>query len=265
MPPKYVAPDIALKAFSCPVCGALADQDWFNLVPKQITSGDRTPRVITAAILENFREQVPADFDERQQHNTAVKYGEKFVTKKIFVDTAPWNGNERELVNLYLSRCRSCEELSVWHHDTVLYPATPYDIEPNSDMNDDIKVDFLEARSILDFSPRGAAALLRLCIQKLCKQLGQPGDNINDDIKNLVKSGLDTRVQKILDVVRVIGNESVHPGTIDLRDDRGTAQKLFELVNRIAYDTITHKREVEALYDSLPKTKRDAIEKRDSK
>ena len=132
-------------------------------------------------------------------------------------------------------------------------------------MNEDIKIDFLEAMSILDLSPRGAAALLRLCIQKLCKQLGQSGENINDDIKNLVKSGLDTRVQKILDVVRVIGNESVHPGTIDLRDDRGTAQKLFELVNRIAYDTITHAREVGSLYESLPQSKRDAIEKRDSK
>jgi hypothetical protein len=146
-----------------------------------------------------------------------------------------------------------------------LYPATPYDIEPNPDMDDDIKLDFLEARSILDASPRGAAALLRLCVQKLCKQLGQPGDNINEDIKILVKSGLDTRIQKILDVVRVIGNEAVHPGTIDLRDDRGTAQKLFELVNRIAYDTVTHKREVDSLYESLPQSKRDAIEKRDSK
>ena len=265
MPPKYVAPDVSLKAFSCPVCGALADQDWFNLVPKYISNGERTPQVITAAALENFKEKLPVHFEERQQHDAAVKFGEKVVAKKIFVQAAPWNGNESELVNLYISKCRSCAEISVWHHDTVLYPATPNDIEPNSDMNDDIKADFLEARSILDFSPRGAAALLRLCIQKLCKQLGQPGDNINDDIKNLVRSGLDTRVQKILDVVRVVGNKSVHPGTIDLRDDRGTAKKLFELVNRIAYDTITHKREVESLYESLPKSKRDAIEKRDSK
>jgi hypothetical protein len=148
VPPKYVAPDISLKAFSCPVCGALADQDWFNLVPKQITGGDRTPRLITAAMLENFRQQVPSSFDERQTHDVAVKYGEKVVAKRIFVDTAPWNGNERELVNLYISRCRSCEEISVWHHDAVLYPATSYDIEPNSDMNEDIKADFLEARAM---------------------------------------------------------------------------------------------------------------------
>jgi hypothetical protein len=145
-----------------------------------------------------------------------------------------------------------------------LYPTTPYDIEPNPDMNEDIKADFLEARSILDTSPRGAAALLRLCIQKLCKQLGQPGENINEDIKSLVQLGLDVRVQKILDFVRVVGNESVHPGTIDLRDDRVTATKLFELVNRIAYDTITHKNEVDALYESLPESKRDAIRRRDA-
>jgi len=30
-----------------------------------------------------------------------------------------------------------------------------------------------------------------------------------------------------LDIVRVIGNESVHPGVIDLKDDRHTALRLF--------------------------------------
>ena len=90
-----------------------------------------------------------------------------------------------------------------------------------------------ESRTILDLSPRGAAALLRLCIQKLCKQLGQPGKNINDDIAALVKAGLDPKIQKALDIVRVIGNECVHPGTMDLRDDREIAAKLFVLVNRM--------------------------------
>ncbi len=265
MPPKYVPPVISLKAFSCPICGALADQTWLKLVPKEISDGDRTPQLITAEVLKRFQDETPLNIDDLEEQKKVYDYGKRVVSKEIFFDTSYWNGTELELVNLYLSKCRSCEQISVWHHDTVLYPSTHYHLEPNSDLNDDIKADFLEATSILDLSPRGAAALLRLCIQKLCKQLGQSGENINDDIKNLVKSGLDTRIQKILDVVRVIGNESVHPGTIDLRDDRGTAQKLFELVNRIAYDTITHKREVDSLYESLPKSKRDAIEKRDSK
>ena len=75
---------------------------------------------------------------------------------------------------------------------------------------------------------------MRLCVQRLCRHLGEKGENIDDDICALVKKGLNPLVQKSLDIVRVIGNEAVHPGVLDLKDDRDTALRLFELVNSIA-------------------------------
>jgi hypothetical protein len=40
-----------------------------------------------------------------------------------------------------------------------------------------------------------------------------------------------------LDSARVIGNEAVHPGTMDMRDDHDTAIKLFGLANLIGGET----------------------------
>jgi hypothetical protein len=58
----------------------------------------------------------------------------------------------------------------------------------------------------------------------------------------------------------------VHPGQLDLKDDRTTAAKLFDLVNRIAQDTITHPKELNVLYDqTLPQSAKDQIAKRDTR
>ncbi len=105
--------------------------------------------------------------------------------------------------------------------------------------------------------------MLRLSVQKLCKHLGEAGANINEDIAALVKKGLDVRVRQALDVVRVIGNNAVHPGKIDLRDDRATAERLFGLVNLIAEIMISQPKHVSDMFASLPEGARKAIETRD--
>jgi len=136
---------------------------------------------------------------------------------------------------------------------------------PNDDLPDEIKRDYEEARNIANLSPRGAAALLRLAIQKLCEHLGQPGKNLNDDIKALVKSGLPVEVQQALDSVRVIGNEAVHPGQLAFsEEDSETVNSLFSLVNYITNKMVTEPKKVEKIFNSLPADKREAIEKRDS-
>lgn len=135
---------------------------------------------------------------------------------------------------------------------------------PNDDLSDEIREDYVEARSILSRSPRGAAALLRLGLQKLCKQLGEPGKDINTDIASLVKKGLRPSIQKTLDMVRVTGNESVHPGVLDMKDNREVALKLFELVNLIADVMISEPKHVDELYENvIPEEKKKAIAGRD--
>jgi hypothetical protein len=135
--------------------------------------------------------------------------------------------------------------------------------KPHDDMPGSVRRDYEEAMGVFKYSARSAAALLRLAIQKLCKELGERGKNINEDIGSLVAKGLPTHIQQALDIVRVIGNEAVHPGVIDVGDNPEIAMELFGLVNEIVEDQISKKKRIKATYDSLPKTKLDAIEKRD--
>ena len=161
--------------------------------------------------------------------------------------------------------CDHCKQISLWYNGELIYPENPNLPPPNEDLDAEIKKDYNEAANIIEKSPKAAAALLRLAIQRLCEQLGESGENINSDIGELVKKGLPVQIQQALDIVRVVGNESVHPGQIDLNDDKDVAYKLFELVNIIAQTMITQPKEISKLYSSLSKEKLDRIAKRDGK
>jgi hypothetical protein len=164
-------------------------------------------------------------------------------------------------------RCANCSRASVWSESAggvCVDPLTMGGPRPHVDMPDDVRVDYEEARRIVGLSPRGACALLRLAVQKLCADLGEKGKNIDDDIASLVQKGLPVEVQQAMDSLRVIGNEAVHPGEMDLRDDVETATSLFNLLNFVVKDRIAEPKERKRLFGLLPERKREAIAKRDS-
>jgi Domain of unknown function (DUF4145) len=199
-------------------------------------------------------------------------------------------GNFSQIPDVYASVCAHCNRHTLWYlppqrpvtrhlRDTqpeyarrveeqnkprMIFPLVAQGPLPNADLSEDIRRDFLEARSIAPLSPRGASALLRLCIQKLCISLDQPGKDLNADIGALVGQGLPKKIQQALDTVRVVGNNAVHPGELDLRDDLETALRLLELINMIADVMITQPNQVEVLYQRvLTPGQKEQIEKRD--
>lgn len=163
---------------------------------------------------------------------------------------------------LRIGTCQHCGKSTVWVFETMWYPDVSIAPRPNHEMPADILKVYQEAASISEKSPRGASALLRLAIQMLCIHLGEPGKHIDTDIKSLVKKGLPELVQQSLDIVRVIGNDAVHPGQIDT-DDAEVVQHLFVLVNIIIENRIAEPKKISGLYQALPANKLKGIEDRD--
>lgn len=165
-----------------------------------------------------------------------------------------------------ISKCEHCGKYIFWFNGFIIYPNQSFIESPNEDLSDEIKYDYTEASNIVNQSPRAAAALLRLVIQKLCIQLGEKGDNLDTDIGNLVTKGLNIQVQKSLDTLRVVGNNAVHPGQIDIRDNKELVYKMFTLINFIADKMITELNEINKLYlDIVPDSAKEHIKERDKK
>jgi Domain of unknown function (DUF4145) len=257
---KEVVPALGLESFSCPHvnCGAIAHQTWYKLRVQDYVDGER-PWIPTGSVLEDAKRNKNLGAD-------IIKFFERLMQGETFFETHTDSVYLRtELMNVVVSKCYSCKGLSIWRADELIYPLNHISIAPNEGMPPDVKADFLEANEVLDKSPRGSAALLRLCIQKLMIHLGEKGEKINDDIASLVRKGLDPRIQKALDVVRVVGNSAVHPGQIDLRDDKTIATKLFGLVNVIVESQITQAKHIEQMYETVvPEMVKAQIEKRDA-
>lgn len=223
---KYFSPIHAEGQFHCPHCGVFAKQRWSHLY----ANGDQY---------------------NTQYHASNISG----LTTNSCILEEKWT----------ISFCEHCGEMMIWLDGKVVFPKKISVDLPNSDLAEDIQIDYLEAANVLIDSPRSAAAILRLALQKLCKQLGEKGESINDDIASLVKKGLNPTIQKSLDSLRITGNNAVHPGELDLTEDYDRVVKMFDLLNFIAEKMITEPKEISTFYEELPESAKDAVEKRDIK
>lgn len=178
----------------------------------------------------------------------------------------------------YQAICAHCEQYSFWRvtqiapngfiaeEGEMLYPDFGSAPLPAEDMPEDVKKDYQEAARIFIKSPRGAAALLRLGLQKLCIHLGEEGKNINADIRSLVmKRKLSGVAIKVADTLRITGNNAVHPGQISDEDFDNLAGNMFGLLNAIVEETITKPKTWNNYYEQLPENARNAAEAQDKK
>ncbi|WP_455128790.1 DUF4145 domain-containing protein [Prevotella veroralis] len=224
---KYIAPDKNLDSFTCPHCQTLSLMNF---------------RIL------RFEQDVMTDDN-----------GVAFIINKHGYDEAIYSSE------LKIARCHSCGKKIIWIDNEYIYPNIVAE-EVNPDLPESVKQLYNEAGLIYNQSPRAACALLRLAIDRLCNELGETDRDINKNIGVLVEKGLPKKVQQALDVVRVVGNKAVHPGEIAFDvDDIKTAKSLMRLINMIGQSMITDPKDIEDMYNLLPESAKESIERRDNK
>ncbi len=223
---KHYPPKYKTGEFHCPHCNVYAEQSWAYIYASY-SAQDLTLPIYPTKDLSSFRETLAP---------------EKWA----------------------ISKCKHCNDYIIWLDGKVVYPKTINIELPNDDLNDDIKKDYLEAAAIFNDSPRASAALLRLALQKLCIQLGGEGSRLDDDIKSLVAKGLDSSIQKSMDFVRIIGNNAVHPGEINVEENADLVSKLFRWINFIAEKMLSEPKEIDELFkEKISEKAKEHIVKRD--
>lgn len=196
---------------------------------------------------------------------------------KCYTENYSEYGPEYNSSDISFAKCYACFNESIWitnqnHESFMVYPETQLAPMPHVDMPQNVKDLYNEAREIVNKSPRGAAALLRLALDKLCDEVCEDckkpkySGKLDSKIGLLVANDLSDKLQKAFDFVRVTGNDAVHElGLIDIKDNPEIANALFALLNLITEKMITENKQIDGLYNLIPESRRDKIEERNKK
>ena len=232
----HIAPEYRKPDFHCPHCDVYSHQNWSDICRYNRDFFIKEARYFLhrkgTAYLESFLNEI---------------YTNSYISDSSF------------------AFCEHCQKYSIWINEKMIYPHSSTAPLPIDEMPENVKELFNEARAVLNQSPRGACALLRLAIQYIVKELGEDEKNLNKEIDSLVEKGLPEKMQQALDTIRVIGNNAIHPGKIDVKDNLEIAHSLFKLLNFISEKMIKDNKEIENIFSSLPKDAKETIKKRDSK
>lgn len=172
------------------------------------------------------------------------------------------------VATMVAAQCQECHRTAVYlvgDPEELVYPILGFGPEPSIHLTAEALSDYEEARAVANASPRAAAALLRLAVQRLCAAIVGDGRKLSDAIAELRRRGLPDEVCKALDAVRVIGNNAVHPGELDFRDNPQVVESLFRLVNIVAERMIGEPKQIAEIFGALPEGAKAAIGRRDGK
>ena len=219
-----VEPKLGAESFSCPHCNAVAQQDWYSLFLKPENADEvdvLTPERVTIRTLVQGKGEWN-DIKEVDQFVERLKKNEVTYLYQKHSQSV-----KAKMVNLHLSSCHTCNGFALWVGDRLAFP---YNVEK---MPAFIQEDFEEAAAILNQSPRGATALMRICIQKLVPLLKRDGSYLNDYMSAVVRKGLELEIQQSMEVLQVLRNDSGQPTTLETQEDKEMALRFLNSLKAV--------------------------------
>lgn len=225
---EYCTPELDKKAFNCPHCRVFAKQRWYSLM------------------FNSFDAKVS------YTNNDRPIYHSKDIIRTCLDD------------NFIASKCDHCEKLVLWNKEKIIYPRSITVESPNPDMPEIAKGLYMESAKILQDSPRASAALLRLALQEILNEVIEGGEknSINKNI-GILSEQVDEYTQKALDLIRVNGNNAVHPGEICIEEE--SIEHMYEILNMIVQKLISDKKQIDDLFKKIPESYKKSIKRRDNK
>lgn len=222
------------KSFKCPHCGAFSYMKWDNLSLFIYDDQGAEHNVQTRVHQANCA----------SCNKDSIWYNHREVTGWMGMTGIPRPSNDSELSRLF-----------------PINEITNQNIpEYSSDMPENVKVLYKEAALIYELSPRSAAALIRLALEKLCEYLGVKKKNIKESIEALAQQQkIPISIAKAADNIRLIGNANVHAGIIcdEVLEDINPA--IFTYINLIVDFAITKPKEIDEINSLFPEQKRASL------
>jgi hypothetical protein len=121
-----------------------------------------------------------------------------------------------------------------------------------------------EAAAVAVVSPRAGAAFARVTVERLIKHLdpeAPSGATLEQGIVRIKQQGISTLLGRMLDVVRVAGNDAVHVKdqsndlmvlVLDNKQSPDFVRLLLQVANDLVDERITKPRVIEELWQKIP-------------
>src|ERR1700738_1294109 len=229
---SYIEPQRGAESFSCPHCNTVAHQDWYSLFLKPENAAE--VRVLTPEAVKALRQDDARRNNIKEIDKSVERLKKNALTYEYQKHPHPL---KVKMANLHISNCHNCNGFSLWVRGLLVFP-TRVDKTPEL-VDEDVE----EPAVVLNKSPRGATALMRVCIQKLVPLLEENGKELNQRVSSLVRKGLEMEIQQAMDVLEVLRSDSAQLNPLESQADRETALRFLDSLKEVLERRMSHNRD----------------------